>query len=386
MRGDVNSSGPTGWKQITLGDIVSFRREPIDPQANPGMRYVGLEHIESGRMELLRWGTGAEVRSLKNRFFTGDILYGKLRPYLDKAVLADFDGLCSTDIIVISCSKRVLPDFLVQILHSREFIAFADSTTTGVNHPRTSWNALKEFGIRLPALPEQRAIASVLSTIRRSQSATREVVDAARQMKKTVMASSFSNGSWPRVTLGSVAHLIMGQSPPSEFYNSTGEGLPFLQGKAEFSEKYPHSTKYCTQKLKVAPRGSVLMSVRAPVGDTNVADRDYVIGRGVASFQLKSGNNGFLFYVLSYLKPQIESLGTGTTFDSVNKGILEQIEIPLPPVEEQERLSTMLSNIDNKIAVEESLLNELQGFYQTLLHELLSGGIKLPVSEVDANA
>ncbi len=370
--------GPDGWKHVRLGDVVTFRREAVDPRKESELPYVGLEHIAPGKVDLTRWGKGSEVTSLKSRFYKNDVLYGKLRPYLDKAVIAPVEGLCSTDIIVLKPTEAVLPEFIAQILHTQEFTSFANSTTTGVNHPRTSWGAIQEFVLPLPPAPEQRQIAHVLSTIRKAQESTREIIAGAREMKKSLMASYFVNDSWPKVALGSAAQLIMGQSPPSEFYNEKGEGLPFLQGKAEFSEKFPNPTKYCTQKLKVAPKGSVLMSVRAPVGDVNLADREYIIGRGVGAINLKGGNNEFLFYLLTYLKPQVEALGSGTTFDSVNKGNLEQLEIPLPAVDEQERISKRLSAIDKKVEAEEARLNGLQGLYRTSLHELLSGKIRLP--------
>ncbi|GIV04285.1 MAG: hypothetical protein KatS3mg015_3115 [Fimbriimonadales bacterium] len=85
---------------------------------------------------------------------------------------------------------------------------------------------------------------------------------------------------WEVVRLGDVAGLTMGQSPPSSTYNLHGSGLPFLQGKAEFGEMYPHPVKWCEAPVRIAKEGTVMISVRAPVGGTNLADRDYCIGRG----------------------------------------------------------------------------------------------------------
>ena len=122
---------------------------------------------------------------------------------------------------------------------------------------------------------------------------------------------------WKVVRLGDVCNIIMGQSPPSTAYNDEGLGMPFLQGKAEFTELSPIPTKYCTTQLKIAPKGSVLMSVRAPVGDVNLADRRYIIGRGLTSLGLKCGNNRFLFYLLLHNKKKIEAKGYGSTFKSI---------------------------------------------------------------------
>jgi type I restriction enzyme S subunit len=124
-----------------------------------------LEHIEPGNIRIQRWGKADDVRSLKTAFQQGDVLYGKLRPYLDKAVLAERDGICSTDILVIRAQSNLLPEFLAYLLHTSQFIAYAISTTTGVNHPRTSWKALQKFPIPFPPLSEQREIARMLQAV-----------------------------------------------------------------------------------------------------------------------------------------------------------------------------------------------------------------------------
>src|SRR5512145_2270842 len=101
---------------------------------------------------------------------------------------------------------------------------------------------------------------------------------------------------WEWKKLDEVSDVIMGQSPPGDTYNETGNGMPFLQGKAEFTHYCPKHVKYTTNPSKVAPEGSILISVRAPVGDVNIANLDYCIGRGLASISLKDGDNKFLFY------------------------------------------------------------------------------------------
>ncbi len=157
----------------------------------------------------------------------------------------------------------------------------------------------------------------------------------------------------------------MGQSPSSRYYNDNGEGMPFLQGKAEFSHKYPKATKYCSVSLKVAPVSSVLMSVRAPVGDVNVADREYIIGRGVAALTTTTGNPEYLYYVLKHFKSRVAAMGTGTTFDSVNKGTLKRFEIPMPSRTDQDRVAGALSSLDAKLDAERKRLEALTALYHS---------------------
>ncbi len=147
--------------------MVSLRKEQVLPKVTSEKIYIGLEHIDSGETKLTRWGDISEVKSSKNVFYHKDILYGKLRPYLDKAVIVSSEGVCSTDILVLSPQKNIIPEFLVNLLHLSNFINFAISGTSGTNHPRTSWNHIKEFHFLLPFLPEQREIAEILQTIDR---------------------------------------------------------------------------------------------------------------------------------------------------------------------------------------------------------------------------
>ena len=150
---------------------------------------------------------------------------------------------------------------------------------------------------------------------------------------------------WKVARLGDVCNIVMGQSPPSTTYNGEGIGMPFLQGKAEFTELFPMPTKYCTKQLRISPEGSVLMSVRAPVGDVNLADRKYIIGRGLTSISLKNGNNRFLFYCLLHNKKEFQAKSSGSTFKSINKTTINDFRIPLPPLPEQRAIAHVLQTI-----------------------------------------
>jgi len=172
---------PVGWNVVQFGKACKLSRENVDPREWPEMPYVGLKHIESGEPKLRRWGDSSEVKSSKKHFRPGDVLYGKLRPYLDKAVLAEIEGICSTDILVLKADPdHTIAEFLVHSLHTQRFLSYAVSTTTGTNLPRTRWTSLKGFKLALPPLPEQRRIAHVLSTIQRAIAAQDDLIAAAR--------------------------------------------------------------------------------------------------------------------------------------------------------------------------------------------------------------
>ena len=152
--------------------------------------------------------------------------------------------------------------------------------------------------------------------------------------------------------------------------------MPFLQGKAEFTELFPLPTKYCTQGLKVSPKGSILMSVRAPVGNVNLADRKYVIGRGLTSISLKEGNNRFLFYSLLHNKKVFEAQSYGSTFKAINKTTITDFRMPLPSLPEQRAVASVLGAIqDAKFARQKEIALERER-KAALMDYLFSYGTK----------
>lgn len=181
---------------------------------------------------------------------------------------------------------------------------------------------------------------------------------------------------WRVAWLGTISDITMGQSPPSEEYNSDGKGLPFLQGKADFTEFSPSPTKYCTRPLKVARQGSVLISVRAPVGDVNLADRDYIIGRGLGSISLREGDNHFLFYLLLYCKERISSLGSGTTFQQINRTTLDNFPIQLPSLPEQRAIAHALRAVQEAKGARRRELALERERKAALMHHLFTHGTR----------
>ncbi|AFV24998.1 restriction endonuclease S subunit [Methanolobus psychrophilus R15] len=163
--------------------------------------------------------------------------------------------------------------------------------------------------------------------------------------------------NWNFKKLNDVAEIIMGQSPPGSSYNENGEGMPFLQGKAEFGKLFPSNIKYTTDPKKIALKDSILISVRAPVGDVNIANKEYCIGRGLASINFIGGDNKFLYYLLIHLKEELEHKSTGSTFKSISKDVLSNVIIPIPPLDIQREIVT---KIDKNISQIELLKAEIE--------------------------
>ena len=152
----------TNEATMRLSDLCDPITVQVDPRDRPDDVYVGLEHIASGHLVRTGEGRGADVQSAKHAFEAGDVLYGKLRPYLDKAILVEDSGLCTTELLVLRPKASVDPRFVVGVVHAPAFVKHAVAGMTGVQHPRTSWNHIGDFG--LPALDagEQTRAAELL--------------------------------------------------------------------------------------------------------------------------------------------------------------------------------------------------------------------------------
>lgn len=162
------------------------------------------------------------------------------------------------------------------------------------------------------------------------------------------------------IKISSIANVVSGQSPESVYYSKC-YGTPFLQGSSTFGDKYPKIEQYTTKVTKIASQGSVLMSVRAPVGDLNIAPCDICIGRGLASLSAKNSSNEFLYYCLKNSINQLIVRSSGTTYSAVDKKTIDDFDVVVPNNEnEWEKTIEILSSLDRKIALNRKINAELE--------------------------
>ena len=176
--------------------------------------------------------------------------------------------------------------------------------------------------------------------------------------------------------LGEASDIVMGQSPDSSLYSEEEIGLPFLQGCAEFGSKFPRHKLFCSQSRKLARAGSILFSVRAPVGKLNIADRDYVIGRGLASISEKIIAVEYLEHFLRSEEDRFRVASQGSTFEAINSNELMQWPVFHPTCRrEQKKVAEILSTVDQATEQTAALIAKQQRIKAGLMQDLLTRGI-----------
>ena len=175
------------------------------------------------------------------------------------------------------------------------------------------------------------------------------------------MVIEFLPDGWTPTTLGDSCLVIQGQSPPGTTYNTDGIGLPFLQGKAEFADLYPTAVKWCSSPSKIAIPGDVLISIRAPVGPTNICAIKSCIGRGLAAIRPSSGvPSRYILYALRATEHELRSRSTGTTFEAIRGDDLRSHVLPLPPLPEQHRIVAEIEEHFTRIDASVAALKRVQ--------------------------
>ena len=215
--------------------------------------------------------------------------------------------------------------------------------------------------------------------------ATRAINDNLQQQAQTIFTNMFEMADvdlWKSGTLSDIAEITMGQSPSGNSYNEDGQGTVFFQGRAEFGFRFPTVRLFTTEPKRMALKNDTLMSVRAPVGDLNIAHEDCCVGRGLAAIRSKDNHQSFVHYTMFSLQKELDIFnGEGTVFGSINRNSLNAMPIKLPPQELIDEFEDIVSPIDALILSNHDATCRLKAIRDTLLPRLLSG--ELDVSDLD---
>src|SRR5690625_1399925 len=538
---------------MIFDDHTYLSKHKVDrEETEPNTKYIGLEHIGEGTLSLNGFGYASDVSSSKTVFEKGDILFGKLRPYFRKVIIAPFNGICSTDIWVVKPKNGIDRNFLFYWMASQEFVDEVTRSSEGTRMPRAKWEVAKQIeipdvsvlkqqkigkvlythdqkihhnqqtnetleamaqvidrkstrlnsshvaisyavfclknkppvflwcdddtptqhtfptrrssdleGTRMPrakwevakqieipdvSVLKQQKIGKVLYTLDQKIHLNQQTNETLEAMAQAIFKSWFVDfdpvrakmrakaegrdgnraamaaiagvslerdwdeiekdlnqkltcmsktqcqqlhqiaalfpaelvvselgevpKGWGYSTIGKEFIVVNGQSPPGSSYNETGEGEPFYQGRTDFGFRFPTQIIYCTEPKRFAKKGDTLLSVRAPVGDLNIAIEDCCIGRGLSALRHKSGSGSFTYYAMKKIQNQIEAYeATGTVFGSINQKQLKSLETIAPNDDVIEEFNRIAEPMDAQIMNLEFMNRELSNLRDTLRSE-----------------
>ena len=381
------SSAKRGCKIIGVADFAGH----VFPD------YSTLSEIDTSivsKDDLLKDGDILFVRSNGNKNLVGRTMYiyGITEPIC-------YSGFC---IAFRPDVTLVCPEYLFYALRA-PFCKKQYSYSQQTNITNLSQGVLGAVEVPIPDLDTQRKLAKILFALDQKISLNTHICSELESMAKTLYDYWFvqfdfpdENGrpyrasggemvwnpqlkreipkGWESGKLSDIANITMGQSPAGESYNETGDGMVFYQGRTDFGMRFPTTRMYTTAPTRFAHKGDILLSVRAPVGDLNIAMEDCCIGRGLAALKSKVGSQMYVFYTLSVLKPIFDVMdGNGTTFGSITKDTLFGLNVVIPTNFQLQKFEKRVKPIEDQIQICEQENRELIKLRDWLLPMLMNG-------------
>lgn len=314
-------------------------------------------------------------------FVAGDVLYGKLRPYLNNWLHATFEGLALGDFWVFRTKEMLESSFLYALIQAPKYQQAAN-LSSGTKMPRSDWKTVSTTEFLVPEKQEQQKIGELFNNLDNLIAANQRKLDLLKEQKKGYLQKMFPrNGAkvpelrfagfaddWEERKLGNEVLIVMGQSPNSENYTDNPNDHILVQGNADMKNGHVFPRVWTTQVTKQAAKNDLILSVRAPVGDIGKTDYDVVIGRGVAAIK----GNEFIFQNLGKMKSDgyWTRYSTGSTFESINSSDIKEAIISVPRIEEQQKIGSFFKQLDNTIALHQRKLELLKehkkGFLQKM--------------------
>jgi len=415
--------------KMAFGDLAELRSVKVDPKNAQESFYIGLEHIEQQSLSLTGHGFGTDVDSQKQKFYAGDILFGKLRPYFRKVVIAPFDGICSTDIWVVIPKQGADRNFIFYWMASEEFISSSTFASEGGRMPRAKWDWVCGFEIPNRTIEEQMAIGKILRMLDEKIAINKTISKTLGDMAQTIFKSWFIDfdpvkaklagekptgmndeaaSHFPDSFVESELGLIprgweikdakdlfqigIGRTPPrkeSEWFCKGTEGIPWVSIRDMGNyNAFSHATNEGLTaaaverfKVPVVQENTVLMSFKLTVGKLCITDRPLVTNEAIAHFGVSEESvldSYFAYLWLSNMDlgslDSTSSIGTAT-----NSTVLKQIKFLVPSATITELFNKLSSPIFLQLKNLRRQSSNLEQLRDALLPRLISGELEIPV-------
>jgi len=425
------------WQKIKLGDLIEVKH---------GFAFKGKFFSDKPQRNILltpgNFAIGGGFKYDKLKYYVGEIPYEYILDEDD--ILITMTDLSKTSDtlgypaiipksingvrylhnqrlgkVIIKDETRLDKRYIFYLLCTKEYRneILASATGTAVKH--TAPDRIRAFKFNVPPLSEQRAIAHILGTLDDKIELNSKMNETLEAMAQAIFKSWFVDfdpviakannrqplgmdaqtaalfpdsfdeselgkipKGWKAGTIGNDFDINMGQSPPGNTYNEEGNGTPFYQGRRDFGFRYPSVRIYCTTPKRVAKTGDTLVSVRAPVGDTNMALTECCIGRGVSAVRHKSGSRSYTYYAMQSLQNYFARFeGEGTVFGSINKTQFNKLEFLIPAIKIRDKFEQIVGSMDEQIEMFTKQNFTLATIRDTLLPKLLSGKLRISNAE-----
>ncbi|MCY4569076.1 MAG: restriction endonuclease subunit S [Candidatus Poribacteria bacterium] len=407
---------------VKLGNVVQINPQRLLSRTKEAF-HLAMRDVEVYRRDITSHSY-KEFRGSGARFQNGDTLLARITPCLENGKTVYVNclkpnqvGHGSTEFIVLSGIEGKTDNLFVYYLardpNLRTFAIHSMQGSTG--RQRVMADSLRSYELTLPPIEEQRHIANILGTLDDKIELNRQVNETLEETARAIFKSWFIDfdpvkakmegheppfmdtetaelfpsafqdstlgkipKGWKVTTIDENFNLTMGQSPPGSTYNEDGKGMPFYQGRKDFGFRYPTRRVYCSAPKRFAEKGDTLVSVRAPVGDVNMAEEKCSIGRGIAAIRHKTGGRSYTYYIMQSLQETFSRYeAEGTVFGSINKTDFQTLSQLSPPNEIIEAFELLVYPLDQSIENNKNEAWTLAQTRDTLLPKLLSGEIRV---------
>jgi len=415
--------GNNSW--VKLGNHVESISKTFNFQGVEKVIFLNTSDIFDGRVINHYW---TDVSTLpgqaKKTIQKGDVLFSEIRPANRRFAFIDFDAdqyVVSTKLMVLRGKETIFPRYLYLNLTNRRTLAWLQylAESRSGTFPQITFDQIRDLSIYLPAMEDQKAISAFIGALDDKIELNRKMNQTLEEMARAIFKSWFIDfdpvrykaagqqppglashiaglfpdrlvdselgqvpEGWTVDAFKSEYNLVMGQSPPGSTYNEQQQGICFFQGRRDFGTRFPNRRVYCTAPTRFANEGDTLVSVRAPVGDINLACERCCIGRGVAAVRHKSGSRSYTYYSMLAKRDTLSQFeAEGTVFGSISKKGFETLRVLCPPWTLIHCLEKILFPLDERILINHRQSVMLQDIRDTLLPKLISGELRVPDAE-----
>jgi type I restriction enzyme S subunit len=380
-----------GWQTKTLGDVCAFDKIQ---GIHRGLPYVGLEHIESHTARFIGSNEPQPVKSSTFRFSSQHVLYGRLRPYLNKALAPDFDGHCSTEIFPLKPYPELSREFLLYWLLADETCDRVNATCTGARMPRAQMNEVLDFEFPLPPLTEQQRIVGLLDEafegLATAKANAEKNLQNARALFESQLQSVFTQRGlgWVDRTLDEVCIVERGSSPRpiKDYFTTDTNGVNWIKiGDTEEGGKYVYTT---SQKItpegasqsRFVKEGDFILTNSMSYGRPYIMKTSGYIHDGWFVLRLNMAiDTDYFYYLLSspVVQLQFAALASGSVVKNISGDLVKKAVLPIPPLEQQhiivEKLLALSAETQRLARIYEQKLAALDALKKSLLHQAFSG-------------